>query len=466
MKIAYITNGFSSNLNSSYELFRRLTLAGHEVTYLSVENVGQRITDNGFPFTRLGDQDRLLKSFDSFTPAFPLTSRWISDRRQKRKLQSQMLASEELLSELERLRVDVLVIDMELHFAIIVCLKLGLPIILVICWYSIYRDDRLPPLHTTLVPPVTHHQEVLIQAAWNREIRAKRKKRIRQKIRYSLRDFFSPAPVPVDTLDTAQLSRVARYHGLKLDSLVDYGHWLRPMVFKQLPVMAYNIYEMDFPHDRHADLHYVGPMICERRVDPAPDKKSEKIWEGVRRICQQERTSRPLVYCSLGTFWSADTAFLEKVIDIFNKRTDWRLVIGLGGKLTANEFSSIPDNVTVLQWAPQLQILELASCAITHGGITTINECVHYGVPMLVYSTAHGDQNGCAARVAWHGLGIMGDRMNDDSTRMAAQIESLITRPEYKAQLGIMKRHFERYERDNTAVKIIEHAGLMGRHHE
>ena len=122
----------------------------------------------------------------------------------------------------------------------------------------------------------------------------------------------------------------------------------------------------------------------------------------------------------------------------------------------------IPDNVTILKWAPQLQILEMASCAITHGGITSINECVHYGVPMLVYSTAHGDQNGCAARIGWHGLGIVGDRVADDSMKMASHIESLIGNPEYKARLEIMRSHFQRYKQENAAVAIIERAVSMG----
>ena len=64
MKIAYITNGFSSNLNSSYELSRRLGRAGHEVTYFSAENVAQRIEDNGFPVhtaDRTGPADAVIR---------------------------------------------------------------------------------------------------------------------------------------------------------------------------------------------------------------------------------------------------------------------------------------------------------------------------------------------------------------------------------------------------------------------
>ena len=251
-----------------------------------------------------------------------------------------MLASEELLTGINKLRADALLIDIELHFAVLVCLQLGMPIILAICWYSIFRDPRLPPMHTTLIPPVTDREALLIQEAWNREIRAKRKKRIRQAIRHSLRNFISPVPVPMDTLDTAKLSMTARHHGLSLDSLADYGHWLRPMVLRHLPILAYNIHEMDFPHERHKNLHYVGPMIYEQRVDPAPDQKSGKTWTALRQKYRRRQDGQPLVYCSLGTFWNADTAFLERVIGIFYQRPQWHLLIGLGGKLTADDFEA------------------------------------------------------------------------------------------------------------------------------
>lgn len=48
VKIVYITNGMASTLNSSLELSRRLTDAGHEVIYLSQADVGPRVQAAGY----------------------------------------------------------------------------------------------------------------------------------------------------------------------------------------------------------------------------------------------------------------------------------------------------------------------------------------------------------------------------------------------------------------------------------
>ena len=367
-----------------------------------------------------------------------------------------MLEARELFEAINEVQADMLIIDIELHFVVIVCLQLGLPIILTIAWFSIFKDDNLPPLHTRQYPPESEHEKQAIQALWKKENDVKRKQRIKQQLKHLLRDFFSPSQLSSTTLDTAQLRLAAKYHGINLDSLVDYSQWLRPMVFRNIPVMAFNVYEMDFPHCKHNSLHYVGPMIYEQRVDPRGDDNSIKKWQRLREEHLNHKAGRPLIYCSLGSFWNTDRGFLSLVIEVLKRRPDWHLVIGLGGKLTADAFNPLPGNVTVLKWAPQLQILELADCAITHGGITSINECVHYRVPMLVYSTAHGDQNGCAARVAWHGLGIMGDMALDDSAQIELHIESLINDPCYQDRLQKMQGHLQRYSRENLAVKLIE----------
>lgn len=460
MKVAYITNGFSGNLNCSYELFRRMQLAGHEVVYLSFEDVSQRVEKNGYAFIKLAEESQLQASMTKISSALPLTPQWFANRKHKASLRTQMLQSKQLLATLAELQADVLVIDIELHFVVLVCLRLGMPIILTIGWFSIFNDEMLPPMHTTLFPPETEQQKQAIKAHWQKENNSKRKKRLRRHISHRLKDFFSPSPISSQTLDIEQLKLTARYHGLELDSLVDYEQWLRPMVFKRLPVVAFNVYEMDFPHKKHENLHYVGPMIFEQRCDPdagsGGDQDSINKWCSLRDSYKNKQTKQPLIYCSLGTFWRTDQAFLSRVIDVFEKRQDWHLVIGLGGKSSVDAFEPLPDNVTILKWAPQLQILEWADCVVTHGGITSINECVHYEVPMLVYSTAHGDQNGCATRVAWHGLGIMGDKALDDTEQMQAHIDLLLNDSKYKHKLAIMRSHFQRYSDENRAVKLIE----------
>ena len=50
--------------------------------------------------------------------------------------------------------------------------------------------------------------------------------------------------------------------------------------------------------------------------------------------------------------WAADTGFLGRVLEVFVKRSDWDLVLGLGGKRTATDLAPVPDNALLLDWAP------------------------------------------------------------------------------------------------------------------
>ena len=61
MRILYITNGMASTLNSSLELSRRLTEAGHTVIYVSHEDIGSTVTAEGYEFLQF-DEDELFRA--------------------------------------------------------------------------------------------------------------------------------------------------------------------------------------------------------------------------------------------------------------------------------------------------------------------------------------------------------------------------------------------------------------------
>ncbi len=69
---------------------------------------------------------------------------------------------------------------------------------------------------------------------------------------------------------------------------------------------------------------------------------------------------------------------------------DYHLILCVGSTLIQNHWEEY-DNVTVCGWAPQRRILQAIaakgdknSCAIIHGGLATIKECIFYEVPFLV----------------------------------------------------------------------------------
>ena len=122
----------------------------------------------------------------------------------------------------------------------------------------------------------------------------------------------------------------------------------------------------------------------------------------------------------------------------------------------ADEIGEVPDNVLLLDYAPQLAVLAEADGAINHGGITSLNECISYGVPAIVYSPGLLDQEGCAARIAYHNLGVRAAWKKFDPATLERHIELILGDEEIRSNVQAMRLAYERYEREGVAVRVIE----------
>ncbi len=432
--ILYITHGRPSRLLSSFGLSRLLAAAGHRVVYASPEAIASQVEAQGYRFFALERDRRSSDQMAADPPPppwrLPSFAAWLGRRRALRR---QSIDDAELEMLVEKLAPDLLLIDIELHAAIIVTDRFRLPTLLPIGWFTIYRHPGVPPLNTPLGPMASRWA---IALAWHR-LRAV-SALLRLKSRLWLPRFW--CPLTWGAVNVGDLGALARSRGFRLRARTDRGQWLRPHLYRDKPVLSFNVQEMDLPHEPHPNLRYIGPMIEESRREVRLDPPSRAAWRGFLQRRAARPAKRPLVYCSLGTYWSADRAFLSRVIEVFRKRADWDLVLGLGDKLKAEALAPLPPNALVLSWAPQLEVLEVADCAITHGGISTINECIAKGVPMVVYSTGHVDQDGCAVRVAYHGLGVRADKEHDRPDDIERTIEHVLDDQTIRSRVAEMRR--------------------------
>jgi len=461
LKILYLTNGMSSTLNSSFEVSRRLRVAGHEVVYASPADVGERVAAEGYGFVHL----RADRDFAAHAASVPLGRQvlgrpvtFASRVRQRRRIRRASIENDEIERVVRELQPDRLLIDIELHFAILATAKLGIPTLLPIVWFTLYRHSGTPPLHTPLHPSGAGGGALRVAWSWRRLRASTLIGETRRRVGQAARgEWFSS--VDYDTVKIEDLRAVARSRAFDLRAETDRSQWLRPYLYRNFPILLFNVPEMDFPLDPFPNEHYVGPMILAERRETQVDDRSLEAWQA---FSSGRESGRPLVYCSLGSFWAADVGFLRKVVDVFRRRTDWDLVLGLGGVLDSDALGPVPSNVLALEFAPQLEVLQRAQCAITHGGITTINECVAHGVSMLVYSTNHVDQDGCAARVSYRRLGVVGDRAADDSRAIETKLAEVLEDEEIRRNVGSMRQHFQRYEQRNEVVELIEKAVRVG----
>ncbi|MDY6944060.1 MAG: glycosyltransferase, partial [Pseudomonadota bacterium] len=92
---------------------------------------------------------------------------------------------------------------------------------------------------------------------------------------------------------------------------------------------------------------------------------------------------KKLVYVSLGTLHNQDLGFYRAVMDALADE-DLNVMMSIGRNNSVADLGPIPDNFTVENFVPQLEVLKRADAFITHGGMNSLNEALYFGVPVIV----------------------------------------------------------------------------------
>ena len=456
MRVALVTNGITSTLHASLELARRLAERGHDVVFLSHADIGDTVETNGFRFVPLR-ADR--QAFDELRAGLAalrsgsipariaaLVRLPITARRARRRT----VRGEELIEQLGTFDPDLLVVDVEAHVAVIVAAGTTVPTALTTFLFAIEPRPGVPPIDTWLLP----EDRAGIDAAWAAVRR--RSASARRRRRRSWRALVDRlGPVSYATTSRDALRAVARRSGFDLHRSTDTGQWLRPHGYRHVSVLTTNLRELEFGEGASAQWHYVGPMVHTSRREARSPADGARPWEEVTERCRAD-PGRRLVYSSLGSYWAADTGLLRRIVEVFTRHPEWELVVGLGGRADPSTLGPVPDNVLVLAWAPQVEILASADAAIVHGGSAGLNECIVSGVPMLVCSTGHLDQNGVAARVGYHGIGRACDGADVGSDRIESLLHEVLTDPGIAARVSDLSELAARPATRMAAVELLE----------
>lgn len=445
-KILCITSGLTGILNASFQLVRQLKIAKHEVIYAAPRNVGERVEAQGIKFYEL---PFIPQNSELSTPQFQG-----SFRKLKRSLYKMRNARKRKLKALEQLRPiafeklvqserpDILLIDIELHEYIIRAYRLEPKLLLLSQWFSTWKRKGLPYLLTPIIPGQgIQGADLGIELNW-------------QKIKWQRWWTFLKKKIrSAGSNRRTILMEYAKEQNFPL-SLIKENYWPGPFSYDQLPVLSMVNEAMEFPHDKRPEHYYVGPMVDESRIDP---KAKSDLGHTLKEVFNYQKMHHcKLIYCSLSTLSKNDEHFIAKLIAVFEQHKDWMLVLS-GGKrgVVENKGKHRLANVFEFNFVPQLTILANADCSINHGGIHTINECVHFEVPMLVYSGKMSDQNGCAARVEFHKLGKMADKDKDQSINIEQKIDFVLNDAEIKRNLKQMKLHAINYSKDFVAAHLM-----------
>ncbi|MCH9651941.1 MAG: glycosyltransferase [Deltaproteobacteria bacterium] len=445
--ILSVTSGFPSILYPSVELARRLAVVGHQVTFAGLPACRELVERQGLAFLPLE-----ASRYEAFLEGDAKESYWhrLSKRGERVDRAVDSLATEGFSRDVRQLNPDLILIDGEMHEHIITASTVGIPLVLLNSFASIWRRPGLPPPHCQVQPDVGFWgSRGGIWLLWRALRLRKWRKAVSQWGRW----------VGCDRLSV--LRRLAAEQGFDWHREIDASQWLIPFTYRRFPVLSLHALEFDFPHQPPKRVHYVGPLLLESRPDRQLPPEDRARLEA---IFQRRRRGAKLIYAGFGSMFSADLAFLKRLLGVVAGRPEWDLVVSLSDRVAPADLGPLPERVHVFPWVPQLEVVRQADVVVTHGGINTLDECVvggsRGGVPVLIYCGSETDMAGNTARVLHHGIGIAGDREGDTTETIQGHIDRLLTAPSFRASLARLRRSYQRYVENQVAEGAVK--SLLG----
>nr|QVK45634.1 UDP glucuronosyltransferase [Brachionus paranguensis] len=180
-----------------------------------------------------------------------------------------------------------------------------------------------------------------------------------------------------------------------------------------------------------------------------------------------------LVLVSLGTLFNNNFEIFKKIIDAFEyfdvinsnssiSLSSLRVVVSTGDKcyenfqnLINNKRFRVKDNIYIVRWSPQVEMLKRASLFVTHCGMNSTSESIHYAVPMVCIPLSE-DQPAVAYRVADElGLGIRLDYTKMEFYDISRAVDKILNDSSYYERSKIYSEISKRYVGYTRCKNII-----------
>lgn len=219
--------------------------------------------------------------------------------------------------------------------------------------------------------------------------------------------------------------------------------------YSQLAQISQQPAELEFPREKLPQcFHFTGPY-------------HSPVGREVPSFPYEKLTGQPLIYASMGTIQNRLIGVFQQIAEAC-LGLDAQLVISLGGSAKPESLPKLAGSPLVVEYAPQLELLQKATLTITHGGMNTTLECLSNGVPMVAIPIAN-DQPGIAARVVWAGCGEALPIKSVNVPRLGTVIKKVLTEDSYKQNAVRLQEAIRRAGGVSRAIDIVEQAISTGK---
>ena len=426
-----------ADLNASFALVKKLQSRGHRVTYICIPETEKRIRSQGFDF---------IPIFSSVFPPGTLARQYANEAAGKflgvagvnGRVQGmcELCRNGEVAKATAHLRPDLFLVSNHMAWEAIDVWKTGVPVIMFGTLLSSMPDSRVPPINSSTIPSSSLVSRLKVLWEWE-------KVKLRRKIVGGLSGLSKTS----DYLRQLAVSAGYRASDIGFDALP----WPRLSLF---PELVFFPECFNFP--------CAAPIKGMFHVEPSIDvdrKDKEFPWDRL--------DGRPLVFCSLGSlvtfkYLALSKRFFQTLLDVMRQRPDLQAAVAIGHYLEPEDFDC-PENVILVDVAPQLALLKQARLMVGHAGSGCVRESIFFGVPMLLLPSTF-DGPGNAARATYHGIALTADFRKVSIRELDHMIAELLDDPSYLEAAKLMSREFVELEAQAPSVSIIESA-LAGKLH-
>lgn len=409
MKIGLFCPEVPGHLNPMTTLASELSRRGHEVTMVGCQRAESIVTRANLPFYPLGADDPLNAELENGFRVLGTTSGFQA-MMQTGKIYSlhSQLSQKYIPAAFDTLNFDGLVVDQVCPVPALEADRRQLPYAVACNALAVYWDPLIPP------PPLAWSY----RDDWYGRLRNEMAKHVVLAAYY----WFANDRKSADPLLLIREFNRGVVHVAQQPDFFEYPRTFYP-----------------------PNLHYTGPWHRSERDDTAVDFP----WQWL--------DGRPLIYASMGTLQNNLSNVFQSIIEAV-KDLPMQVVLSKGGG-QVDLPGQLPDNVLLVERAPQLRLLERAKLVITHAGLNTALECLAHGVPMLCLPVTN-DQPGVAKRVEYLGNGRCIPVRQLTTARLKQELKRILEEDSYQAKATQFAEALAKFDGPEVAAELIEQALL------
>ncbi len=433
-KILIAVAQYKGHLSPTFRLAQALKTKSYQVVYACEDVIMmQYIREQGFE-TVVGinflfpDFDYGKKGFEGFIERFTSKLTGINTKMAKERL----VLFEKML---QTVQPDLLLLDAFMSYNYMLLKGSRPPVSVLQTMISTYKQDDIPPITTLSTPAKNILEKLKTQFLWQNQS-------IHEKLR---RLIYFEMSLWKTTKKIAQSQGIDIVSQARHDKVFHAG-------LKDVPEIVLSPESFDFSESEALDFQiHAGLMIAEQ--------SNVKIDDRLNKIFADKK-DQTLIYCSLGTVsgvhYEKYLDFYKKVIKTFTYQSDFQLILSIGQE-DIKSFGTLPSHIHLFNSVPQREVLKYADVMITHGGLNSVLESIVAEVPMLVVPLSRRwDQNGNAARVVYHGVGLHYKIQSIREKEILKSIKNLTQNQEFKTNIKQLKQKIADEDNLNKVIEVIE----------